>query len=252
MTSGGAPDRPLDGVSVVLTRAAHQQAQAAEAFTSLGATVIGLPVIAIGPPADGGAALAAALGRLDTYDWVVVTSANAASLVAGALLRPLPVTVRVAAVGGRTAERLAAHGVAVDLVPEQFVAEALVERFPPGDGRVLYPAAAGARDVIPEGLRAKGWHVDVVEAYRTVPVAPPARDVARALDADAVLFTSPSTVSAYLEATGGRARPRLAVCIGPVTGSAATDAGFDVVTARHHTVAGAAQALVEAIGRIAR
>lgn len=237
---------------MVLTRAAHQQAEAAEAFTALGSTVIGLPVVAIAPPADHGAALAEALGRLDTYDWVVVTSANAASAVADALSRPPPVPVRVAAVGGRTAQRLAAQGVAVDLVPDRFVAEALVEVFPPGGGRVLYPAAAGARDVIPEGLRAKGWHVDVVEAYRTVPASPPASDVARAQDADAVLFTSPSTVSAYLEATGAPPRPRLAVCIGPVTGSAAARAGFDVVTARQHTVAGAAQALVEAIGRIGR
>ena len=61
-----------------------------------------------------------------------------------------------------------------DLVPERFVAEALLDAFPaagPDGGTVLLARAAVARDVLPEGLAARGWAVDVVEAYRTEPVA---------------------------------------------------------------------------------
>jgi uroporphyrinogen-III synthase len=243
---------PLAGRTVVVTRPERPDDEVTAPFTGTGATVRSVPVIGIGPPSDGGAALAAALADVASYDWVVVTSANAADRVADAL-RAAP-GVRVAAVGPRTAARLEALGVRVDHVPERFTGDDLAATFPaPADapgatGRVLFPAAAGARDAVPDGLRALGWQVDRVTAYRTVEVAPPPDAVEAAACADAIVFASPSAVRSWATATGGAPRPPLAVCIGPVTGAAARTAGFTVVEADPHTMEGVVVALVRVLG----
>jgi uroporphyrinogen-III synthase len=245
MPEASAPG-PLAGRTVVVTRPERPDGEVAAPFAGTGATVLSVPVIAIGPPADAGDALAAALADLSSYDWVVVTSANAADRVAAAL-RETP-GVRVAAVGPRTAARLEALGIRVDHVPERFTGDDLAASFPAGTGRVLFPAAAGARDAVPDGLRARGWRVDRVTAYRTVEVAPPPETVEAAVDADAIVFASPSAVRSWTAATGGAARPALAVCIGPVTGAAARTAGFTVVEADPHTMDGVVAALVRILG----
>src|SRR5205823_8409792 len=127
---------------------------------------IELPAIAIAEPADGGATLRDAARRVREYDWVAFTSANAVSRFMDLLRDARDLGgARVAAIGPGTADALAGRGVVADLVPDRFVAEALLDAFPTGNGRVLLPRAAVARDVLPEGLREKGWRVDVVEAY---------------------------------------------------------------------------------------
>ncbi|HMC52758.1 MAG TPA: uroporphyrinogen-III synthase, partial [Acidimicrobiales bacterium] len=120
---------------------------------------------------------------------------------------------------------------------------------PGAPARLLLPRAAGARDVLPDGLRLRGWEVDVVEAYRTTTPATSEGLAEAARHADAVTFTSPSTVNGYLEAVGRRVPP-LVACIGPVTARAARDAGLDVaVVAQEHTVDGLLRALTTALAR---
>jgi uroporphyrinogen III methyltransferase/synthase len=114
---------------------------------------------------------------------------------------------------------------------------------------VLLARAAVARDVLPEGLRAKGWHVDVVEAYRTEPV-PLDADAARAVAAaEVVTFTSSSTVTNFLAALAQApeppAVPPVVAAIGPVTAATAREHGLDVaVEAPVHTIDGLVDALV--------
>ena len=136
------------------------------------------------------------------YDWVVFTSANAVERFVP-LLRDARAfgAARVAAIGPGTAEALAGSASSPTWSPSEFVAESLVEAFPSGTGRVLLPRAAVARDVLPDGLRAKGWTVDVVEAYRTAAAAA-GRGAGRGGQADAITFTSSSTVTSYLEVAG--------------------------------------------------
>jgi uroporphyrinogen-III synthase len=151
----------------------------------------------------------------------------------------------VAVIGSATAQRLRDRGVKVALVPPRFVAESLVEVFPAGSGRVLLARAAVARDVLPDGLRAKGWQVDVVEAYRTVQPPVDAALMSAVRSCDAVAFTSPSTVHNFLETFGLAAVPPVVACIGPVTAAACHDAGVDVsVEATRHTMDGLVDALV--------
>jgi uroporphyrinogen-III synthase len=105
-----------------------------------------------------------------------------------------------------------------------------------------------ARDVLPAELRARGWDVEVVEAYRTVPVPISAETRAAAARADAITFTSSSTVTMFLEAAGRDAVPPVVACIGPVTAETARRHGLTVaVEAEVHTVDGLVRALVDAL-----
>ncbi|CAN5703580.1 uroporphyrinogen-III C-methyltransferase [soil metagenome] len=250
--------RPLFGTKVVVTRAREQASELVDRLRSLGAETIELPAISIGDPADGGASLRAAVDGVAGYDWVVFTSVNGVER----FFAELPDTralggVRVAAIGPGTADALARYRVVADLVPDRFVAEALLDAFPPpptGDGgrsrRVLLARAAIARDVLPDGLRAAGWAVDVVEAYRTRTAEPTEAELAAAEGADAITFTASSTVTRYLEAAGAERVPPVVACIGPVTAAAARDHGLTVaVEAGVHTVDGLVDALVAHLGR---
>jgi len=247
-------DRPLFGRTVVVTRAREQASDLVERLRHLGAETVELPVIEIGEAADGGAALTAAAGEVGGYDWLAFTSANAVErffAALGALGRDARALagVAVAAIGPGTAAALARSGVQADLVPGRFVAEAVVEAFPAGPGRVLLPRAAVARDALPEGLSAKGFTVDVVEAYRTTLAQPSPTALAAARRADAVTFTSSSTVSNYLEVAGEGPHPPVVACIGPVTAETARAAGLSVtVEAAEHTIGGLVAALVGALG----
>ncbi len=162
--------RPLFGRRVVVTRARLQASRLSERLAELGAEPIEVPAIEVADPSDGGAGLRAAAGRLTAgdYDWVVFTSPRAVERLVP-LLRDARAfgAARIAAIGPGTAGALTGYGLVADLVPEEFVAESLVAAFPAGTGRVLVPRAAVARDVLPGGLAAKGWRVEVVEAYRT-------------------------------------------------------------------------------------
>jgi uroporphyrinogen-III synthase len=112
-------------------------------------------------------------------------------------------------------------------------------------GRVLLARAEVARDVLPDGLRARGWAVDVVDAYRTVSAAVTDEQRAAIASADVITFTSSSTVDRFVEAVGADAVPSVVACIGPVTAETARGHGLTVdVEAGVHTVGGLVDALV--------
>jgi uroporphyrinogen-III synthase len=220
-----------------------------ERLHRLGAETIELPAITIEEPDDNGAALRGAALRVGEYGWVVFTSANAVQRFCALLPDARAfASSKVAAIGPGTADALRAFGVVPDLIPERFVAESLAEAFPSGSGTVLLPRAAVARDVLPESLRTKGWRVDVVEAYRTRRTEPSSSALAEAGKADAITFTSSSTVTNFLQVAGLDAVPPVVVCIGPVTAATAQDAGLTVdVVAEEHTIDGLVEALVAAL-----
>jgi uroporphyrinogen III methyltransferase/synthase len=243
--------RPLFGRRVVVTRAREQASDLVDRLHRLGAETIQLPAIAIDEPEDGGAELrecATWLSRGD-FEWVVFTSANAVERFC-AFLRDARAfgSTNVAAIGPGTADALRRFGVVPDLIPDRFVAESLVDAFPAGAGKVLLPRAAVARDVLITGLGTKGWSVTVVAAYRTRRVEPSASALAEAAKADAITFTSSSTVTNFLDVAGLDAVPPVVACIGPVTAATARDAGLTVdVVAEEHTIHGLVDALVSAL-----
>ena len=164
---------PLFGRRIVVTRAREQAGEFSARLRALGADVIEFPTIAIRPPLDY-APLDDAIARLETYHWLVFTSANGVRAFLERLdaspfdLRRL--RARLCAIGPATARALEALHLKVDLVPRQYVAESLIEAFAGEElagRRVLLPRAAVARDLVPAELRRRGALVDVVEAYRT-------------------------------------------------------------------------------------
>lgn len=235
--------RPLFGKTVVVTRARAQSSSLLARLRELGADTVEIPAIRIDEPADGGTSLRTAVDRLADYDWVVVTSPNGARrLLAECRDARAFGSARVAVIGPGTADALAQGNVVADLVPERFVAEGLLEVFDDGPGRILIPRAAEARDVLPEGLREKGWEVDVVEAYRTVQGQPSDDDLGRAAEADIVTFTSSSTVRNFLAVCD--TVPPTVACIGPITAATARDHGLTVdVESDVHTIDGLLDAL---------
>jgi uroporphyrinogen III methyltransferase/synthase len=256
--------RPLSGWRVAVTRTRQQASELSRALGDAGATVLEVPTIAVVDPADGGAQLRAAAGRLGSYSWVVFSSTNAvARLFAEVHDARAFAGVKVAAIGDATARALEERGIVADLVPGRFVSEALAEAFPPADGRpeasgaaagaapatserVLLPQAAAARDVLAAALRAKGYETHVVEAYRTVRPEPDPELLEAVRTADAVTFTSSSTVTGWLELLGLSALPPVVACIGPITAATAGEAGIAVtVEAREHSIRGLVVALSE-------
>jgi uroporphyrinogen-III synthase len=123
-------------------------------------------------------ALADFVGRLESFDWVVVTSAEAVRvLVSDAAERGVDLAtagVRWAAVGSATARALALAGVRSAFRPPEQTAAGLAGSIPIRDGdRVLLPVGDLARDDLASGLTARGAAVTRVTAYRTI-VGPPA------------------------------------------------------------------------------
>jgi uroporphyrinogen-III synthase len=227
---------PLAGRTLVVTRAADQAPELIRQLTDLGATVVALPVSNIEDPADGGAALKAALTQATQYDWIIATSPNGAQRLARALT-DLPAHTHLAAVGPQTAKQLTDAGWPVDFVPQSFVADALVAEFPTGPGRALWVRAETARPTLADGLRAKGWEVEQIVAYRNTETPVDPTVLATAQSADAVLFTSASSVERYRKLSA-QPQPAVALCLGPVTADAAQKYGFETHQADEFSLSG--------------
>jgi uroporphyrinogen III methyltransferase / synthase len=243
--------RPLYGEVVAVTRARAQASGLAARLQELGAEVVETPAIRIEPrPLDG--ELLAAVEGIGEYALICLTSPNGVRLLFDALAgtgrdaRALA-GATVAAIGPGTAAELVLRGVRADVVPEQFVAEALVEALEPValDGRrVLVARAAEARSVLPDALRARGAELDEVALYETL--AEPLGDAERAAleRATYVTFTSSSTVRFLLESGARPPEGARVVSIGPITSATAQEHGLTVhVEAERHDVDGLVDAL---------
>nr|WP_236863112.1 uroporphyrinogen-III synthase [Brevibacterium daeguense] len=244
--------KPLFGWRVLIPRTREQGASTADLLTEYGAEGTIVPTIAIQPPRTPNQ-MEKAIKALVTgdYQWVGFTSVNAVRAVRmwlsdlGLDARSLA-GVKVAAVGGPTAEVLQDWGVNPDLVPSgEWSARGLLADWPDFDdsldpiNRVLLPRADIATEVLVSGLLERGWEVDDVTAYRTVRAAPPPAPIRESIkrgDFDAVLFTSSSTVR-NLVGIAGKPHPTTVVaCIGPATAQTAESLGLtvDVVADEAH------------------
>jgi uroporphyrinogen-III synthase len=247
---------PLAGKRVLVTRTTGQAGDLSRRLREFGAEAIEMPVIEIVAITDAGA-LDHALDGLDRFDWVVFTSANAVdAFVSRMAERGLNIGhltgANVAAIGTATTRRLRDLSLSPDLVPEEAVAESLLDALKTrgvAGSSILLPRAEVARDTLPEGLREAGADVYVVPVYRTVPAEPDPAVLRRLRDGeiDIVTFTSSSTVRNLLRMLGGDTtllNAGFVACIGPVTAATAREHGLRVdVVATDHSIPG----LIEAI-----
>jgi uroporphyrinogen III methyltransferase/synthase len=262
------PLRPLDGRTIVVTRAAAQAQRLTQLLEAVGARVLEAPAIVITSPPSW-KPLDAALDALGTFTWVVFTSVNGVAmldrrLTARGLAWSALGNRRIAAIGPATADALAEHGLRADVVPGEYRAEGLLERLrgliTPAD-RVLLPRAAQTRDVLVTGLRRLGAEVTEVPAYATRRAETGTARLREALAAgtiDAVTFTSSSTARNFAELfTEDERRSWLrrvtVACIGPITAATAAEYGLTTdVMPGEYTIPALARALADHFARVPR
>ncbi len=197
---------PLNNRTVVITRAQEQQSEARQLFETLGARVLDLPALVIGPPDQWGP-LDEALADLDNFHWLVFSSSNGVRFVEqrlqkiGLTLACRPKSLKIAAVGRKTATSLQNIEVIPDFVPPNFVADSLIEHFPVSAWglRMLFPRVqSGGRTILAEAFGKAGGRVVEVAAYESCcPEQMPA-DTTQALinlEVDAITFTSAKTAT---------------------------------------------------------
>ncbi len=255
---------------VLITRSRKQSRPFADALETAGFETVFFPTIQT-CPMDDLSALEDAVREIEKYDWVIFTSANAVDVFFCSPLTPpeggrtssfpprgkarkgdVP---KIAAVGKKTAERLQAHGVIPDFIPEEFVGEALFAGL--GDVQdkcFLLPRAKVAREILPDEISKAGGIVHEIAIYETVAGSPSEEEFA-ALRAgvDVMTFTSPSTVNSFvklMQEAGldplNLAGNPLFACIGPITEKAAREVGFvQVVVAETYTTDGLIELLTE-------
>ena len=254
----GIEAQALQGLRIVVTRPRDQAAALLAGLRAHGADAIPFPTIAIEPAADM-TQLDQALQAIERFDWVVFTSVNGVEIVhqrmqaLGVALASLAGS-RVAAIGPATARALVAMGVNPELVPDEFVAEAVADGLGAVNKlRILLPRAAGARPVMPERLIQRGAEVQEIAIYRAVPANVDQQGL-RQLQAgvDVLTFTSPSTFYNFLVLLNQQqldpmqlpGDPQI-VCIGPITAHAVQQFGMQPRwVAAVYTTDGLIQALI--------
>ena len=253
-------NRPLFGKRMVITRARSQASDLVKMLSDLGANCMEAPSIRVCDADDYGP-MDQAITALSSYDWIVFTSVNGVTYFFDRLfsmgldVRRLS-TVKTACIGPATAKRLREFGLLSDIIPESYVAEAVVEAFKDQDmkgRRVLIPRAKEARAVLPVELRNMGAVVDEVTAYQTLEVRDHADELIESLRSgsiDLVTFTSSSTVKNFAAVLPESEIKDLmngvtVACIGPITAETAEKLGFKVdISADTYTIQGLADAIL--------
>ena len=236
--------KPLFGWRILVPRTKDQAGPLMDRLRRYGAMPEEVPTISVEPPRNPQQMDKAIRGLVEgRYEWVAFTSVNAVKAVRekfdeyGLDARAFS-GLKIAAVGDKTAEAIAAWGIRPDLVPtgEQSAA-GLVEDWPPFDelldpiNRVFLPRADIATETLVAGLTDLGWEVDDVTAYRTVRAAPPPAPTREAIKSgkfDAVVFTSSSTVRNLVGIAGKPHASTVIAVIGPATLKTAEEHGLRV------------------------
>jgi len=242
---------------ILITRPRAQAEEFAATLMAEGAQPIFFPVIEI-IPLDDFSSLDKALHHLDQYDWLILTSVHSVDIFFKRLkflnIRQIPRHLQVAVIGSKTASHLSEHGVKPNFIPEEYTVEAILSGLKKNISgkRFLLPQSDLARETLAKELRSCGGVVDEIIAYHTKTIHPDlsAMDALRS-GVDVITFASPSSVKGFLDILNKynfklRDLPGnpLVACIGPVTASAAREAGFIVdIEAKEHTIAGLITAL---------
>jgi uroporphyrinogen-III synthase len=241
--SGTGAVGALIGRRIIITRAPEQAGELSRSLQEFGAEVLFLPMVMFLDPEDT-EDLDRAIDSLGKFDWLVLTSANAARF----FLRrcralgcwPAAGKPQIAVVGDATRAAVEAEQLAVAIVPDKFNSVALAKALEAHvvDKQVLLPRSdrAGDRDELPRRLRGDGADVTEVVAYRTEEpdsLDDATRDMLLRGDVDAVTFFSPSAFDNFDNALGFEAMRKASshvafAAVGPTTAAAIREAGLEV------------------------
>lgn len=217
---------------VAITRPRDRAKNACEIVEKLGGSVILAPTLDL--EIVNSESLKELVKRKDELDWIIFTSPT--TIVSLNQFHPdflKSLDCKLAVIGNKTGKLAEKHGLKVDLMPQDFTAEGLIEEFERQKitGKTIgIPRTASARAVLPEGLEELGNKVILAESYRSL--FPMDEDSVKELiekienkEIDAITFTSPLTVRNFFEIADDKHKLAnllndnlLIVCIGPVTG----------------------------------
>ena len=253
--------RPLFGKRIVVTRSRKQAGVLTKSLAELGADVIEIPTIRTEPPTNL-REFAEMVRDAHAYDWLLFTSPNAVEAFFEMFYRIYSDAreiggTRIAAVGPATAQKIRDYRLRVDVQPDEFVPEAIVDALRK-DGdienlRVLIPRAEITRDVLATMLTKLGAIVDETIAYRTVPET---NDISGALarfdaeDVDLITFTSSSTVENFLALRPKLPKNLKTASIGPVTTQTMRKSGLRIdFEATQHDIPGLVAVILREFGK---
>ncbi|AOY75454.1 uroporphyrinogen-III C-methyltransferase [Clostridium formicaceticum] len=250
---------PLQGKRILVTRTRQQASDLSRQLKELGGEVIEFPTISIEAPEDF-TSIDKALKNLTVFQHIIFTSVNGVKAFFNRL-KQLEIDIRsiglakITAIGSATKETLEDKGVLVDILPEVYTAEGILEavqgRVKEGE-RVLLPRADIARRALTTGLKEMGAIVEEVDIYRTVIPTCRREDLIEILKnpLDYITFTSSSTVKNFLEILGEENKSliegRKIASIGPITGKTLENLGLSVdIQAKHYTIEGLVSSIRE-------
>ncbi|MDP2277015.1 MAG: uroporphyrinogen-III synthase, partial [Nitrospirota bacterium] len=239
--------KTMFGHRVLVTR---EHAEGFEPLEDMGAEMIEFPTIEIAPP-ENYDELDSAINKIEAYNWIIFTSGNGVKYFLKRLMekdkdiRDLK-GIKICAIGTKTAAEIKKYGIKVDLIPEEFNAEGLIEAFLKIQNsklkkqslkgiNILLPRAEKAREIFPEKVRELGGEIDVPVTYRAVKPEMHGKRLKRFLKEGRIsvaTFTSASTFDNFMEIMGADAdellRDVAIAVIGPVTARAVEKAGLKV------------------------
>jgi uroporphyrinogen III methyltransferase/synthase len=256
-------NRPLFGQRVVVTRRSEQAGTFAQRLTELGADVLEVPTIKITMPTEKDAIVDCLL-ELNSYDWLVFTSANGVTAFFDIFFRRFQDLrdlggARIAAVGPATTAKLRELHLQVDLMPEEYTGKKIAAAFKKyqhiDNVKMCLLRAEVVNSDLPDALHELGAIVDDIAIYKTVPETEDATGAGERLlesGADWVTFTSSSTVE-HFHARFDLPKllkkfPKLKLAsIGPETSKAISVLGLKpTLEAKEHTTDGLIAALLKA------
>ncbi|MFM5882365.1 uroporphyrinogen-III synthase [Methanobrevibacter gottschalkii] len=171
--------------------------------------------------------------RKDELDWIIFTSPT--TIVSLNKFYPDflgSLNCKLAVIGNKTGKLAEENGLKVDLIPEDFTAEGLIEEFKERkitNQIIGIPRTLSARPILPKELEEMGNTVILAEAYKSL--FPMDKKAIKELiskienkEIDAITFTSPLTVENFFKITENKEKIAellsdkiLTVCIGPIT-----------------------------------
>jgi uroporphyrinogen III methyltransferase/synthase len=234
---------------VLVLRPEQQASQLARLLVAEGAEPVLVPAIRILPP-DDWTAIDRAVERLQAFEWIVFTSVNGVDHFLSRLPDAARLAGKVGAIGPGTKQSLVARGIEVAWMPRSFTSAALGEQLPGPPAKVLLVRADIATAELEDTLRARGFELERVDAYRTEAIN--GEEIRAVVDrVDAVALTSASIARSFGQAAGRYGGTPPAICsIGPATSQACRAEGLSVdVEAREHTIAGLVRAMSELFGK---
>lgn len=248
---------------VAITRPKDRAKKACEIVEELGGVPVLAPTLDLEPVNT--ESLKNLVERKDDLDWIIFTSPT--TIVSLNKFYPdfiKTLSCKLAVIGNKTGKLAEKNGMTVDLMPEDFTAEGLIEEFKKRgitDKVIGIPRTASARPVLPEELEKLGNEIILAEAYKSL--FPMDEDAVKDLISkienrkiDAITFTSPLTVENFFEIVEDKQKIAkllsenlLTVCIGPITAKVLEKYDIDHIYPDTYTVPDMMELLFKTLDR---